>query len=122
MLRENPATGRSMSRIAAANRVLYGLVRTASLRFRILPATSFFNTLGNFLVNPKGGLAFPDWETGDLLQLTGDVEVILDLTRRSKTFRALTGFGDSDRARSSTGPMLYRFAGLFRRRAGRQTR
>ncbi|HEX3664788.1 MAG TPA: pyridoxamine 5'-phosphate oxidase family protein [Rhizomicrobium sp.] len=38
----------------------------------------FFNTLGNFLVNPKGGLAFPDWETGDLLQLTGDVEVILD--------------------------------------------
>ena len=38
----------------------------------------FFNTLGNFLVNPKGGLAFPDWETGDLLQLTGDVEVILE--------------------------------------------
>ena len=38
----------------------------------------FFNTLGNFLVNPKGGLAFPDWETGDLLQLTGEVEVILD--------------------------------------------
>jgi predicted pyridoxine 5'-phosphate oxidase superfamily flavin-nucleotide-binding protein len=38
----------------------------------------FFNTLGNFLVNPKGGLAFPDWETGGLLQLTGDVEVILD--------------------------------------------
>jgi Pyridoxamine 5'-phosphate oxidase len=38
----------------------------------------FFNSLGNFLVNPKGGLAFPDWETGDLLQLTGDVEVILD--------------------------------------------
>jgi predicted pyridoxine 5'-phosphate oxidase superfamily flavin-nucleotide-binding protein len=38
----------------------------------------FFNTLGNFLVNSKGGLAFPDWETGDLLQLTCDVEVILD--------------------------------------------
>jgi uncharacterized protein len=38
----------------------------------------FFNTLGNFLVNPRGGLAFPDWETGGLLQLTGDVEVILD--------------------------------------------
>ena len=38
----------------------------------------FFNTLGNFLVNPRGGLAFPDWETGDLLQLTGDVEVILE--------------------------------------------
>ena len=38
----------------------------------------FFNTLGNFVVNPKGGLVFPDWETGDLLQLTGDVEVVLD--------------------------------------------
>lgn len=38
----------------------------------------FFNTLGNFLVNPKGGLVFPDFETGDLLQLTGDVEVILE--------------------------------------------
>jgi ferredoxin-NADP reductase/predicted pyridoxine 5'-phosphate oxidase superfamily flavin-nucleotide-binding protein len=37
-----------------------------------------FNTLGNFLVNPKGGLVFPDFETGDLLQLTGHVEVILD--------------------------------------------
>ena len=38
----------------------------------------FFNTLGNFRVNPKGGLVFPDWETGGLLQLTGDAEVILD--------------------------------------------
>jgi hypothetical protein len=34
--------------------------------------------LGNFLVNPRGGLAFPDWETGGLLQLTGDIEVVLD--------------------------------------------
>lgn len=38
----------------------------------------FFNTLGNFLVNPKAGLVFTDFETGDLLQLTGDAEVILD--------------------------------------------
>jgi predicted pyridoxine 5'-phosphate oxidase superfamily flavin-nucleotide-binding protein len=38
----------------------------------------FFNTLGNFLVNPKAGLAFADFETGDLLQLSGDAEVILD--------------------------------------------
>lgn len=36
-----------------------------------------FNTLGNFLLNPKAGLAFPDFETGDLLQLTGDAEVVL---------------------------------------------
>lgn len=38
----------------------------------------FFNTLGNFLLNPKAGLVFPDFETGDLLQLSGDAEVILD--------------------------------------------
>lgn len=38
----------------------------------------FFNTLGNFISNPKAGLVFPDFETGDLLHLTGDAEVILD--------------------------------------------
>ena len=38
----------------------------------------FFNTLGNFLVNPKAGLVFVDFDTGDLLQMTGDAEVILD--------------------------------------------
>ena len=38
----------------------------------------FFNTLGNFLVNPKAGLVFVDFETGDMLQLAGKVEVLLD--------------------------------------------
>ena len=38
----------------------------------------FFNTLGNFLLNPKGGLVFIDFTTGELLQMTGDVEVMLD--------------------------------------------
>ncbi|MBV8657579.1 MAG: 2Fe-2S iron-sulfur cluster binding domain-containing protein, partial [Burkholderiales bacterium] len=38
----------------------------------------FFNTLGNFMVNGQGGLVFADFETGDLLQLTGEAEVILD--------------------------------------------
>lgn len=37
-----------------------------------------FNTLGNFLVNPKAGLLFVDFETGDILQLTGEAEVITD--------------------------------------------
>lgn len=36
-----------------------------------------FNTLGNILVNPKAGLVFPDFETGDMLHLTGDAQVIL---------------------------------------------
>jgi hypothetical protein len=37
-----------------------------------------FNTLGNFLKNPKAGLIFCDFETGDVLQLTGRAEVILE--------------------------------------------
>jgi ferredoxin-NADP reductase/predicted pyridoxine 5'-phosphate oxidase superfamily flavin-nucleotide-binding protein len=39
---------------------------------------NFFNTLGNFLVNPKAGLLFPDFTTGDVLMLTGTVEILWD--------------------------------------------
>jgi hypothetical protein len=38
----------------------------------------FFNTLGNLLINPRAGLVFVDLRTGDLLQMTGRAEVILD--------------------------------------------
>ncbi|QOT80465.1 pyridoxamine 5'-phosphate oxidase family protein [Cupriavidus basilensis] len=38
----------------------------------------FFNTLGNFVVNPIAGLVFADFGTGELLQLSGKAEVILD--------------------------------------------
>ena len=37
-----------------------------------------FNTLGNFLLNPKAGLVFPDLGTGDVLTLTGTVEVLAE--------------------------------------------
>ncbi len=37
----------------------------------------FFNTLGNFMVNPRAGLLFVDFATGDMLQLTGSAEVVL---------------------------------------------
>ncbi len=37
-----------------------------------------FNTLGNFLLNPKAGLVFPDFATGDMLHMTGDAEVLFD--------------------------------------------
>lgn len=37
-----------------------------------------FNTLGNLEVNPKAGLLFIDFETGDVLQLTGRTELILE--------------------------------------------
>ena len=37
----------------------------------------FFNTLGNFMLNPRAGLLFVDFATGDMLQMTGEAEVIL---------------------------------------------
>lgn len=37
---------------------------------------NFFNTIGNFLETPKAGLLFPDFETGDLLMLTGNIEML----------------------------------------------
>jgi uncharacterized protein len=37
-----------------------------------------FNTFGNFMLNPKAGLVFPDFATGDILHLTGDAEVVLE--------------------------------------------
>ncbi|GAA7756198.1 MULTISPECIES: pyridoxamine 5'-phosphate oxidase family protein [Cupriavidus] len=39
---------------------------------------TFFNTLGNMLVNPVAGLVFVSYPTGDLLQMTGRAEVITD--------------------------------------------
>lgn len=36
----------------------------------------FFNTLGNILLTGKAGLAFVDFDTGDVLQLTGDALVM----------------------------------------------
>ena len=36
----------------------------------------FFNTLGNLIVNPRIGLALVDFESGDLLQLTGTAEIV----------------------------------------------
>jgi ferredoxin-NADP reductase/predicted pyridoxine 5'-phosphate oxidase superfamily flavin-nucleotide-binding protein len=42
------------------------------------PGNFIFNTMGNFLLNPKAGLVFPDFETGDMLMLTGSVEILWD--------------------------------------------
>lgn len=37
-----------------------------------------FNTLGNLLLEPRAGLLFIDWRTGDALMLTGTVEIVWD--------------------------------------------
>lgn len=36
-----------------------------------------YQTLGNFKVNPKGGMCVPDYETGDMLYLTGNTEILV---------------------------------------------
>ncbi|SFM06827.1 Pyridoxamine 5'-phosphate oxidase [Methylorubrum salsuginis] len=38
----------------------------------------FFNTLGNLLANPRASIAVPDFANGDLLQITGLTELVLD--------------------------------------------
>ena len=38
----------------------------------------FFNTLGNIVSNPKCGVTFVDFESGDLLQLSGAGEVVFE--------------------------------------------
>ncbi|KAJ1452448.1 hypothetical protein M885DRAFT_589087 [Pelagophyceae sp. CCMP2097] len=37
---------------------------------------NFYNTLGNLLLNPRAGLLFVDFESGEVLTLTGTVEVL----------------------------------------------
>lgn len=38
----------------------------------------FFNTLGNILLNPRAGLLFIDFASGDLLYIAADAEIIFD--------------------------------------------
>jgi ferredoxin-NADP reductase/predicted pyridoxine 5'-phosphate oxidase superfamily flavin-nucleotide-binding protein len=55
-----------------------GFVRVQGNRLSIpdFAGNLHFNTLGNFVLNPRGGFVFPDFRTGDLLQLCG--RVVLD--------------------------------------------
>ncbi|KOY01941.1 pyridoxamine 5'-phosphate oxidase family protein [Pseudomonas nunensis] len=57
-----------------------GFVRIEGNRLTIpdFAGNLFFNTLGNLLINPKAGLLFIDFNSGDLLQLSGRAEVILE--------------------------------------------
>ncbi|HEV8388891.1 MAG TPA: pyridoxamine 5'-phosphate oxidase family protein [Dongiaceae bacterium] len=58
-----------------------GFVRVGADDVLTIPDFSgnrFFNTLGNLIANPRAGLLFVDFETGDLLQLSGDAAVVLD--------------------------------------------
>ncbi len=57
-----------------------GFVRIEGNRLTIpdFAGNLHFNTLGNLLLNPKAGLLFIDFSTGDLLHLSGRTEILLD--------------------------------------------
>ena len=71
-----------------------------------------FNTFGNFLVNPKAGLLFIDFDTGDLMQLTGTVELNWDATEDIKAFkgaeRSWTFTLDSGHVLKAASPLQFR--------------
>lgn len=58
-----------------------GFIRQVSDNAFLVPdfaGNNFFNTLGNLLANPKGGVFVPDFETRDAVYMTGVGEVIFD--------------------------------------------
>lgn len=57
-----------------------GFVKVAGNTLTIpdYPGNNIFNTFGNFLLNPKAGLLFVDFATGELLMLTGTVQLFWD--------------------------------------------
>ncbi len=58
-----------------------GFVRAEGDDALILPdfaGNRFFNTLGNIMLNPRAGLLFVDFETGDLLYLAADARIVFD--------------------------------------------
>lgn len=58
-----------------------GFVRIEDERTFVFPdfsGNNLFNTIGNLVLNPKAGFLFPDFETGDLVFMTGATEIIWD--------------------------------------------
>lgn len=58
-----------------------GFVRVDSdntLTLPDFPGNRFFNTLGNIMLNPRAGLLLIDFESGDLLYIAADAEIIFD--------------------------------------------
>ncbi|MEY9870917.1 putative pyridoxine 5'-phosphate oxidase superfamily flavin-nucleotide-binding protein [Streptacidiphilus sp. MAP12-33] len=56
------------------------------LRWRDYAGNGAYMTLGNLEVNPRAGLVLPDWESGDLLLLTGEART--DWSERVVDFEA----------------------------------
>jgi len=58
-----------------------GFVRVLDDKTLIIPdydGNNFFNTFGNIMLDPRCGIQFPDFLTGDILTLNGHADVISD--------------------------------------------
>lgn len=66
-----------------------GFVKVEGNRLTIpdYSGNNFFNTLGNFLENPKAGLLFVDFESGNTLQVCGSVELLLEKSNEISAFK-----------------------------------
>lgn len=66
-----------------------GFVRVDNHKTLTIPdylGNNHFNTLGNFKVNPSAGLLFINFDTGDIITLTGKAEILWDEPEQ-QTFR-----------------------------------
>ena len=70
----DPATGADVSH--RGGKAGFVRVEDNTLTIPDYAGNNFFNTLGNLSVNPRAGLLFPDFESGELLLLTGRVEIL----------------------------------------------
>ena len=55
------------------------IIDDITLKIPDYPGNSMFNTLGNFVSNPRAGLLFVDFEEGKTLQLMGNAEILWNL-------------------------------------------
>ena len=75
---EHPSGGLDASH-RGGNPGFVQVISATRLRIPDYVGNGMFNTLGNFAVNPRGGLVIPDFENGRTLQLTGRAEVLWDV-------------------------------------------
>ncbi|WP_109435099.1 pyridoxamine 5'-phosphate oxidase family protein [Aquimarina sp. AU119] len=68
------------------------ILKNRTLKIPDYTGNNLFNTLGNFLEYPKAGLLFIDYEKGHSLQLSGNVELLLD-QETSSDIEKTTGTG-----------------------------
>lgn len=73
---DDPSAGQDVSH--RGGRPGFVKVQGQTITWPDFPGNGHFNTLGNLQIDPRAGLLFIDFETGDTLQLTGQASVLWD--------------------------------------------